>query len=161
MKNIYLIGMPGCGKSTIGRIISSKIKKQFIDLDLFIAERTEKSIDELFEKGESFFRKAETHCLKEASTMCAAIIATGGGIVTADENIDVMKNSGVVVYINTPVERIIKNSSLDGRPLLKDKNKIFELYEKRRDLYLRAADITVDNIGNAKEAAEKIISRIK
>lgn len=160
MKNIYLIGMPGCGKSTIGRIISSEIKKLFIDLDLFIVEKTGKSIDELFEKGESTFRKAEAESLKEVSGQCGVIVATGGGIVTVGENIDVMKKSGRVIFINTPVERIIKNSSLDGRPLLKDKSKIFELYEKRRNLYLQAADAVIDNLGSAKEAAENILKII-
>lgn len=158
MKNIYLIGMPGCGKSTIGKIISSKIGAGFIDLDLFIVKKSGKSIDELFSQGEEFFRKVETACLREVSKLDGAIIATGGGIVTVAENISVMRDSGKIIFINTPVEQILKNSALGGRPLLKNKNDIFSLYEKRKDLYVNSADISVDNEGSINDAVKKIIS---
>lgn len=162
MKNIYLIGMPGCGKSTIGKIISGEINCDFIDLDAFITEDTGKAIDELFKMGESHFRSVETACLKKVSTRENLVVATGGGIIVTDGNADIMKKSGRVIFIDTPPDQIIKNSDLDGRPLLADnKDRIYELFEKRYALYLDAADVVVKNVGSIDEAVEKIIYEIK
>lgn len=163
MSNIYLIGMPGCGKSTIGKIISGEINMQFIDLDEYIVEQTGKSISELFEVGESYFRDCETECLMKASE-CAdnVIIATGGGIVERNVNSDIMKSNGKVVFIHTPPEQILANSALDGRPLLADnKNRIFELFERRYGKYQEFADYTVDNTGSIEETVADIIRIIK
>ena len=158
MKNIYLIGLPGCGKSTIGKIISPEIKTDFIDLDEYIVTASGKSIAELFEVGEDHFRKWETRCLCEVSALSNTVIATGGGIVERCENIPIMKESGKVVFIHTTPEKIMENSTLDGRPLLaKDKNRIFALFERRYEKYKSAADYIVDNMSTIEETVKNII----
>lgn len=164
MKNIYLIGMPGCGKSTVGRQICRNLNLEFKDLDEFICQRENKSIDALFENGEAFFRDAETAALKAASALSNTLIATGGGIVCRDENEEIMKKSGTVIFINTDVNDILKNSALDGRPLLKNKDAIYDLYNARIEKYRRFADFTVDNNSSFEdvcENSEKIIRNIK
>lgn len=158
MKNIYLIGLPGCGKSTIGKIISSEMNMAFVDLDEYIVTASGKSISELFEVGEDFFREWETKCLREVLALSDTVVATGGGIVERDENTAVMKESGKVVYIHVTPERIMENSTLDGRPLLaKDKNRIFTLFERRFEKYKSAADYIVDNMSTIEETVKNII----
>ena len=156
MNNIYLIGMPGCGKSTLGFQVSLKLRRSHTDLDEFIVQREGKTIPEIFEKGESEFRKAETEALKSVSLQDNLIVSTGGGIVTIPENINIMKSSGKVIFIDASVEFIMDKSSLEGRPLLKDKSKIYELYKNRISLYRKAADFTVVNDGILSTACKRL-----
>ncbi len=162
MRNIYLIGMPGCGKSTIGKVISKEINREFLDLDEYIVEQSEKSIDDLFSVGESHFREAETQCLKQVGDMDNLIVATGGGIIETSGNDEIMKKSGTVIFIHTAPNKIIENSPLDGRPLLaENKNRIFELFEKRYGKYKSAADYIVDNMGDIEDTIKNILDIIK
>ena len=124
MSIIYLVGMPGCGKSTIGAICAKNAGLDFLDLDNYIVECENRTIEEMFEIGEDEFRTAETRALKSLSEKDNLIVATGGGIVTRDKNIEIMKSTGKVIFIDASVSFILDKSSLDGRPLLKDKNKI-------------------------------------
>ena len=156
MNNIYLIGMPGCGKSTLGFQVSLKLGRSLTDLDELIVHREGKTIPEIFEKGESEFRKAETEALKSVSLQDNLIVSTGGGIVTIPENINIMKSSGKVIFIDASVEFIMDKSSLEGRPLLKDKSKIYELYKNRISFYRRAADFTVVNDGILSTACKRL-----
>ena len=154
MNNIYFTGMPGCGKTTLGISLAKRFGKKFIDLDDFIEKKLGMKISEVFASfGEDFFRKEEGACLLEVSKENGVFVSTGGGIVKNAENIKIMKNSGTVIYINTPAENILQNSALLNRPLLKDKNAIFKLYDERRALYENSADFTYDNL-SAKEKAE-------
>lgn len=148
MNNIYLIGMPGCGKTTIGRQVSSELNMEFTDLDEYIVKAEKRSIEEMFGEGEAVFRKAETRCLLEIAQKNGHIVSTGGGIVVTEENIEIMKKSGTVIFIDSEPDTILKNSSLEGRPLLKDKSRIYRLYGERADLYRSAADYTVENNGS-------------
>lgn len=161
MKNIYLIGMPGCGKSTIGKIISREINMEFVDLDDYVEKMTSKTIPELFEMGEKHFREAESDALIDISQMQNTIVATGGGIIVTDKNTEIMKNTGMVIFINTSPDKILENSALEGRPLLRDKNKIFDLYEKRYKLYTSAAQYVIENENSIIECVEKILGIIK
>ncbi len=161
MNNFYLVGMPGCGKSTIGKTVSRELNISFVDLDVYIEEKSGKSIDELFKIGEEYFRKVETDCLKDIANADKMLVATGGGIVIKDENIDVMRKSGTVIFIDVSCQNILDKCSLDGRPLLRDKNKIFELYDSRIEHYRKSADYTVDNGGLLSTACGKISDLIK
>ena len=129
MANFYLIGMPGCGKSTIGKEISKELGILLIDADFYLEEKEERKISDIFKNdGEEYFRCLETKYLNELSKNENIIISTGGGVVTRDENIDIMKKSGKIIFIDTRVENILVNSSLLGRPLLSgDKNRIYDL----------------------------------
>ncbi|MEG0641721.1 MAG: shikimate kinase, partial [Clostridium sp.] len=97
-KRIALIGMPGCGKSTVGEILAIKLNKKLIDLDDYIIKREEKSIDELFEIGEYFFREAETRALKKVATEENVILSTGGGIIKEKENSNILGKNFIVVF---------------------------------------------------------------
>ena len=94
MNNIYIIGMPGCGKSSLMSDVKKRLSVASLDLDSYIEEKNGKTISEIFEDGEIAFRLLETKALKEVSKLDNLLVATGGGIVTAEENIGIMKRSG-------------------------------------------------------------------
>ena len=158
MNNIYLIGMPGCGKSTIGKIISKRLKLKHIDADEYLENKYSQTIPNIFSLyGEDDFRKKESIVIEELSKMNNLLVSTGGGVVVKDRNKEIMKNSGAVVFIDTTPDNILKNSSLSGRPLLNDKNRIYEIYKSRINLYKDFADIVIDNNSSIDTAANEII----
>ncbi len=161
MNNIYLVGMPGCGKSTIGALCAQKTLFQFVDADDYIVECEGRTIEDMFEISEEEFRTAETKALKKLSQKDNLIVATGGGIVTREENIDIMKKSGKVIFIDASVNFILDNCSLGGRPLLKDKNKIYDLYNARIGLYRKAADYTIANDGILSSVCKRLEETIR
>ena len=134
--------MPGCGKTTLAKAAAEEFSKNYADLDEYIEQKLKMTIPEIFEKHGIF-------------------VATGGGIVKNAKNIEIMKNSGTVVFIDTPPENILKNSALLNRPLLKDKTAIFKLYGERKDLYFSAADFVCVNTGSEDEAKEKIFEILR
>ena len=156
MNNIYLIGMPGCGKSTIGAIVANTVGMKFVDADDYIVQTEGRTVSEIFEEGENVFRTVETKALKEISQTDGVLVSTGGGIVTIEENIEIMKSTGTVIFIDASVEFIMDKSSLEGRPLLKDKNKIYDLYKSRIALYRKAADYTVENNGILSDVCNRL-----
>lgn len=159
MNNIYLIGMPGCGKSTIARIISKHLNKEYIDADVYLEKKYNECIADIFAvRGEADFRLKETSVLEELSQKDDIIISTGGGVVVTYKNKDIMKKTGVVIFIDCQPEVILSNSSLSGRPLLKDKTRIFELYKERIDLYKNFSDIIIDNNGKIEDTVSQIIN---
>ncbi len=148
MNNIYLIGMPGCGKSAIGKILSKELKLIHIDADVYLEQKFSKTIPEIFsENGEEYFRIMETEIINELSRMDNIIVSTGGGVVTVPDNKKLMKSTGKIIFIDSSPETILGNSSLSGRPLLKDKTKIFDMYKTRIAMYRDFADIIADNNG--------------
>lgn len=158
MNNIYLIGMPGCGKSTIGKIISDKLSLKHIDADKFLEEKYSQTIPDIFRLyGEEDFRQKESTVLCELSKMSNLLVSTGGGVVVREKNKELMKKSGTVVFIDTNPHNILENSNLSGRPLLKDKNRIYEIYESRINLYKDFADIIIENNSSIEVAANEII----
>ena len=158
MNNIYLIGMPGCGKSTIGAEISRRLNRIFMDLDTFIETQEDTTIPAIFAHGEACFRDLESKYLRQISTNCGMVIATGGGIVLRQENVAVMRQSGRIVFIDTAPEQLIANSPLSGRPLIgDDKSRVFALYEQRYDLYCAAADIRAENNGSLEDIVTRVL----
>ena len=93
LKNIVLIGMPGCGKTTLGKILNKELSMEFYDMDNYIERKTDKKISELFEKGENYFRDIESLACEELSKNKNVIISTGGGVIKRKENIDFLKES--------------------------------------------------------------------
>ena len=149
MKNIVLIGMPGCGKSTFGKKLAKKLGVSFYDADAVLEEREERTIKSFFAESEDAFRAAETRTLKYLADLHGVVIATGGGAVKRAENMELLKHSGVVVFIDRKPENIIGCISGDARPLLAaDKQRIFTLYEERIALYRTYADYIVENNGD-------------
>ncbi len=153
--NVVLIGMPGCGKSTIGEIIAKDLNYDFYDMDVYIEEIAGKSIPEIFQEGESTFREWETRACKELSKKHNMIIASGGGVVKKSINMEIMKEKSIIVFIDRPAEEIIKDVNVSTRPLLKDGvDKVYDLYKERYELYKKAADVIVINKGLIEEVIE-------
>lgn len=158
MKNkIVLIGMPGCGKTTIGKILSTQLNLKFYDMDEYIQKTSGKTIAELFEKGEDNFRDLETQACRDLIKKNNVIISTGGGVVKRKENVDILKEDSIIIFLDRPVEKIIGDVDVSKRPLLKDgKEKVLVLYKERYELYKKAADKIIVNDGTVKDVVEKI-----
>ena len=160
-KGIVLIGMPGAGKTTIGRYISEKLNFKFVDMDEFIERSSKKSIKEIFDQGEDLFRAFETKTCEVLSRLDNVVISTGGGVVKKEENMAYYKDF-VVVFINRPLELILDDIDVDSRPLLKDgKERVINLYRERIDLYNKYLDIEVINDGSIEDVAKDIILKTK
>ena len=143
---IYLIGLPGVGKSTVGKKLANEIEFEYIDLDLYIEEFMNKSIPDIFsEFGEDFFRELEKKALKDMLEKENVVVACGGGIIKDKANKELM--NGKVIYLTAPIDFIsdrINNSEID-RPLM-SKYSIKDLLMKREELYYYFMDFEVMNI---------------
>ena len=157
---IYLIGMPGCGKSTLGKRLAKKINCEFIDMDSYIEKSACMFIDEIFDSyGEEYFRALEKNTLDDFLKLDNVIIATGGGVIKDLSNKD--KMNGLCIYLKVPNDILTDrtNKSKTIRPLLQTKT-IDELFEERKDKYDYFKDIEVDNV-NIDDALSKIMEEIK
>lgn len=140
-KNILLVGMPGCGKSTIGRLLAKKLKRPLVDTDEVIVEKIGCTIPEYFAShGEEAFRAREHEALRETACRSGLVIATGGGIVTRRENWDPLRENSVVVFLRRDISKL----PTKGRPISQS-NDLNQLYETRRPLYEAVADLVVNN----------------
>ena len=161
--NIYLIGMMGSGKSTVGKTLSEKMNKPFIDLDSEIENRTGKNISEIFDTdGEEQFRKMETKQLKQYSE---SIVACGGGIILKDENREFINGNGATILLTASIEELSHRLSDSGnRPLLADNNTeeaLTKLWLERQVNYLNTADLTIQTDGkNPEQLTEEILLHI-
>ena len=161
MKNIVLIGMPACGKSTIGYWLSKKINYPFVDVDRYLEEKENRIISDIFSnEGEEYFRELETKYLKELSEKEGIIISTGGGAVKKKENIDILKENGIVVFLNRTIDDISRENHRN-RPLLQNPDNIQKLYDERIKLYRRYADIIIKNDDNIDVIVDRIITVLK
>ena len=107
MNNIVLIGMPGSGKSTVGKILAEKTGLSFVDLDAVIEETAKKSIPQIFsEDGEPAFRDLEQKCVEEVSAQSRQVIATGGGVILREANMKALSQNGLIVFLDRPVSDI-------------------------------------------------------
>ncbi|AJH01636.1 shikimate kinase [Clostridium beijerinckii] len=163
--NIIIIGMPGSGKTTFGKILAEELNIKFFDMDEYIQEKTGKTTMQLFENGEEYFRDIETETCKELMGYNDILISTGGGVIKRKINIDILKNGGTIIFLDRPVDKILEDVDVSYRPLLKDgKEKVIRLYEERYALYNEYADKIVINDKNKKtviEEIKKLIEEVK
>jgi shikimate kinase len=147
MDNIALIGLMGCGKTSLGKALAKRTGKRFVDLDGVVRRKAGMEISDIFECcGEDAFRKLETEAVKEIAARKNQIISTGGGVVLRDENRLALKKSAFILFIDRPVERILEDVDARGRPLLKEgKERLYALYDARIGLYRAWADAIVAN----------------
>lgn len=159
---ILLIGMPGCGKSTIGELLSKKINYNFYDMDKYIEEISNSTVKELFSISEENFRDYETKACKELSNKEKIVISSGGGVIKKKENIDFFKNKGKIIFIDRPIENILKDVDTESRPLLSDgKSKLYSLYSERYNLYNDYCDVKIVNDKTIGETLDKLIKIIE
>ncbi|MDR0918950.1 MAG: shikimate kinase [Oscillospiraceae bacterium] len=149
-KNIYLTGFMGCGKTTIGNYLSKKIGRDFLDLDNFIVQKENRSIENIFETdGEEYFRKAETDYLKEISTLSTKrdrVIGLGGGTILSDKNAGICKKNGVIIFLELSFEQSYERIKYSRRPLVMNNSKaaLEEIYNKRLPVYQKNAHFSVN-----------------
>lgn len=155
--NLVLIGMPGSGKSTVGKILSKMLCMPLVDTDALVEQTAGKTIPELFaQEGESAFRDRETAAARQAAKLDNTVIATGGGIILRPENMEALAATGLIFFRDRDLEDIVGEDHM-GRPLVgKDPDKLRILYTQRIDLYRKYAQYTISNTKTAEEAAARI-----
>lgn len=157
MQNIVLIGMPGCGKSTIGKLLAAKCGKTFVDTDAEITAIAGKSIPNIFDQdGEEVFRGLETSVLEKLGKQSGLVIATGGGCVTQPGNYSLLHENGTIIWLKRPLESL----ATIGRPLSQS-GKLAEMYDLRRPMYASFADITAENTGTPDETVSLILKQLE
>ncbi len=154
-ENTVLIGMPASGKTTVGWLISEKLSRELIDTDELIVSKAGMPITEIFAKhGEEYFRDLESEAVREAAKQNGVVIATGGGAVLREENVNALKEGGRLFFIDRPLEKLVPTSS---RPLSSDREAITKRYNERYSIYCGAADVRIDADDAPTAVAEKII----
>lgn len=154
-ENIVLTGMPSCGKSTVGKILSEKLKMEFYDSDDIIEEQINMTIAEYFEKyGEQSFRDVESQVISSLSQKTGCIISTGGGAILRRENVLNLKGNGKIYFIDRPLDMLLATKS---RPLSSDREALEKRFNERYNIYVGTADVQIKSETTAEDAADKII----
>lgn len=157
-KNIVLIGMPGSGKTTLGKQLASRLGRTFLDADDFVVQLEGKTIADMFAVSEEYFRDAETRAAQELAKRRGLVVACGGGVIKRDVNIKILKRTGVVIFLDRSPDDIVTDVDVASRPLLKDgKQKVYDLYDERIALYRSAADYTIVNDKKAEEILDELV----
>lgn len=152
-RNIVLVGMPGCGKSTLARLLAQTLGKEAVDTDAAVEQNAGRSIPDIFaEQGEAAFRRLEAEAVQELGKGAGKVIATGGGAILTEENRNALRQNAVVVFL----ERQLDTLATNGRPLSKSREAIEELYKQRLPLYREVADVTVTVTGTPEETCRRI-----
>lgn len=157
-KNIVLIGMPGSGKTTLGKQLASRLGRTFVDADDFVVQLEGKTIADMFAVSEEYFRDAETRAAQELAKRRGLVVACGGGVIKRSVNIEIFKETGVVIFLDRSPDDIVTDVDVASRPLLKDgKQKVYDLYDERIALYRAAADYTIVNDKKAEEILDELV----
>jgi shikimate kinase len=160
--NIYLVGMMGAGKSTVGRALARRLGREFVDTDRVLVERTGVPVATIFEiEGEAGFRRRESALVEELAARSALVVATGGGVVLDPANRARLHASGTVVYLRASAERLWDRTRRDtSRPLLATpdpRGTLLALLEHREPLYRECAHLTVDS---GPQSASTLVTRL-
>lgn len=156
MENIILVGMPGCGKTTIGTALAKALHREFLDADAILEERAGRPITEIIpQDGENAFRAMESAVLLDLGKQSGLVIATGGGCVTRPENYPSLHRNGTIVWLKRPIADL----PTEGRPLSKAGH-LEEMYRKRAPMYEAFSDFSVENTGTPEKVAREILDRL-
>lgn len=158
-KNIVLVGMPGSGKTTIGKLLSEKLSMEYIDTDDLIEKNESMTISNIFKTyGEPHFRMLETKVAETVGSCENKVIATGGGMILKKENMTFLKGNGVIFFLDRPMDHIFDDIDENIRPLLKDNRQhLYNLYKERYPLYCDRSDYKIIN----NKSVELIIDKIE
>ena len=157
MQNIILVGMPGCGKTTIGRALAARLGREFYDADCEIEKSAGMTIPEIFSRdGEARFREMESQTLRALGAHSACVIATGGGSVLREENYAPLHQNGIIFWLQRDTSALPS----DGRPLSQAAD-LAAMYKARKPRYVRFADVRVNNDGAPDEALETILEALQ
>lgn len=164
-KNIVFCGFMASGKTTIARLLADKLNLTYVDTDEYICKKYSMSIPEIFYKGgEELFRNFEHKCIKEISKAGDLIISTGGGLLTFDRNFKILKDNSIIIFLDRNFEDIYETISKDkNRPLANNNSeeKLRELYNSRKDKYLKFSHIHIINDKNINVILDDIIHKLK
>ena len=160
--NIFLVGMMGAGKTTLGRALARRLRRDFTDMDQVLVDRTGVPVATIFDiEGEDGFRRRESCVLAELSELEGLVVATGGGVVLSPSNRNLMRERGTVVYLRARLENLWDRTRHDAsRPLLKTPNPratLAELLVAREPLYREVAHVTVDT---GSQSASSLVGRV-
>ena len=157
MQNIILVGMPGCGKSTVGALLAKRLGRPLLEADAELVKTAGMSIPAIFEnESEPGFRRRETATLSELGKKSGAVISTGGGCVTRPENYPLLHQNGTIIWLRRDLNKLAR----EGRPLSLGAD-LSAMYAVREPLYARFADFTVDNTGTPEETVDAILEVLK
>jgi shikimate dehydrogenase len=159
-RNVVLIGMPGCGKSTLGRMLAERLGMAFVDSDEAIVRRDGRPIPEIFAAdGEAAFRNLETEAIREEiAPRGGCVIATGGGAILRRENVFRLKQNGILIFLDRPLDQI---AATGDRPLSRDRGMLEARYRERYPQYCACADVILPIGSNASENVEKILNALE
>ena len=158
-ENLVLIGMPGCGKSTLGKALAEKLGKAFVDSDEEIVKEAGMTIPEIFKKeGEKAFRDREEKVIARLAMETGVVTATGGGAVLREENVKRLSQNGRLLFLDAPLETLVATKD---RPLSQTKEALTKLYFERYDIYKKSADRVIEITRNKEENLEKILKVLK
>jgi shikimate kinase len=160
---VYLVGMPGAGKSTVGQELAGRLGVPFVDLDVEIERETGSRVAEIFrDEGEASFRALEAAALVKASMQDPAVVACGGGVVLEPANRITLRNTGVAVYLNVPFEELRRRvQPAADRPLIREEGDLERLLASRGPLYREFAAHVVDASGEPGEVADAIVEELR
>lgn len=158
--NLVLVGMPGCGKSRVGKIVAQILRREFVDLDAEVVRAAGMSIPEIFEKfGEARFRELERQAAVAVAARKNLVIATGGGTIVQPGAPEIFRATGRICYLRRPLELL---QTAHGRPLSRDRAAVEKLYSERHAKYETAADFTIDNAdATLEETARAVVSAFR
>lgn len=160
---VYLVGMPGAGKSVVGRELAGMLGVPFIDLDEQIEREAGKQVQEIFaQDGEAAFRALEAQSLVKAGTNDPAVVACGGGVVLEQANRIALRNTGIAVYLDVPLEQLeARVRPAADRPLIRETGDLAKLLAARGPLYREFAAHVVDGSGTPGQVAEAIVEELR
>ena len=162
-QHIWLCGFMGCGKSTVGKMLSKLCNAPFLDMDEYIEKAEGKRIPDIFsEFDEPYFRKLENETVVSLNFHAPAVIATGGGVMISQKNAEEAKKSGHVVLLDTPFEICYNRIYKSDRPIVRrsSKEELAALYDTRRSLYMSHADLILDSSVSSEKAVQDLIEII-
>lgn len=162
MNNVYFIGMMGAGKTVFASTVAKKLKRPFVDVDAYIEQTQGVSIPQIFaQEGQEAFREIEHQAIASLAQENGWVISLGGGAVLRQDNVEIIRSTGVVLYLERPVDHIMGDVDIAHRPNLRSKEDVERVYESRRGIYEQACHIKIVNDGSFAQTRHQILKALE